>query len=295
MSVQTPEVTPQLAQQEKTLAAQLLAEAPVGLGLDEKLARLRGRISALGELIVGFSGGVDSAFLLKVAVEELGPGAVALTAVSPSLPAREREEAERVAALIGARHILRESDEIHNPAYRANPTNRCYFCKMALFDIAHALSQEAGVAHMAIGTNVTDLKGHLPGLQAAHERGVLVPLVESGFTKADVREASRMLGLETWDKPAFACLSSRFPYGTSITEEKLTKVETSEDVLRDLGFRVFRVRYHGEMVRIELGQDELPRALGAEVRDAISKRIKAIGFKYVTLDLDGYRRGSMNE
>ncbi len=264
--------------------------------LDEKMAHLRGRLRELGQVIVGFSGGVDSAFLVSVAYEVLGDGCVALTAVSASLPARERQEAEALAARIGVRHVLRESDEIHNPAYRANPQNRCYFCKMALFDIAEALQQEAGQgARTVIGTNVTDLKGHLPGLAAAKERGVLCPLVEAGFTKEDVREASRQIGLEVWDKPAFACLSSRFPYGTAITEERLSKVETCEDVLSDLGFRVFRVRYHDEMVRIELGQDELSRVLDPKTREAILSRCKAVGFKYVAVDLEGYRRGSMNE
>lgn len=263
--------------------------------LEDKMARLESRLRELGDVIVGFSGGVDSAFLLHVAHKVLGDRCVALTAVSPSLPAREREEAEALAQSIGVEHVLRESDEIHNPKYLENPRNRCYFCKMALFDIAEALKAEAGMKHMVIGTNCTDLKGHLPGLAAARERGVQCPLVEAGFTKQDVRQGARLLGMSVWDKPAFACLSSRFPYGTAITEEKLNKVETCEDVLRDLSFRVFRVRYHGEMVRIELGQDEVLRAFEPEVREAILKGCRKVGFKYVAVDLQGYRRGSMNE
>ncbi len=203
----------------------ILAQAPgLSPSVAEKLEKLRARLRGLSGLIVGFSGGVDSAFLLKVAHQELGERCVALTAVSPSLPAREREAAETLARSMGARHILRESSEIHNPAYRANPTNRCYFCKSALFDIAAALRGELSIEHVAIGTNTDDLKGHRPGMQAAEEHGALHPLVEAGFSKADVREASQVLSLPTWDKQEFACLSSRFPYGTSITQRRLEKV-----------------------------------------------------------------------
>jgi uncharacterized protein len=269
--------------------------SPEVVPLEEKIETLKSALVKLGDVVVGFSGGVDSAFLLKVAHDALGERCVALTAVSPSLPAAERVDAQKLAEKMGVRHVLRESDEIHNPAYKANPKNRCYFCKMALFDIAETLVAHEGVGHMVIGTNLTDLKGHLPGLDAAKERGVLCPLVDAGFTKADVREASRRMGLEVWDKPAFACLSSRFPYGTPITEAKLNKVETCEDVLRDLGFRVFRVRYHDDMVRIEFGESELFRAFEEGIRGPILERCKAVGFKYVAIDLQGYRRGSMNE
>lgn len=269
--------------------------ARISDALKAKEERLRARLGELDGLIVGFSGGVDSAYLVKMAQEVLGDRCIALTAVSPSLPTRERDEAAALAAKMGVRHVLRESSEIHNPAYRANPTNRCYFCKSALYELANMLKEETGFTHVAIGTNCDDLKGHRPGMKAAEENGALHPLVEAGFTKQDVRDASRSLDLPTWDKQEFACLSSRFPYGTSITVKKLAKVEKCEDVLRDLQFKVFRVRFHGELVRIELGQDELLRAFDPEIRPVILERCKAAGFKYVSLDLQGYRRGSMNE
>jgi len=265
------------------------------LALDRKVDRLRAHLRELGSLVVGFSAGVDSTFLLRVAHDELGERCVGLTAVSPSLPERERAEAVRIAGAIGVRHELRESDEIHNPNYRANPTTRCFYCKMALFDITESIKAEYGIEHVAIGTNLDDLKGHRPGYAAAQQRGVVHPLVEAGFTKAEVREASRQLGLDVWNKAEFACLSSRFPYGTEITEARLAQVESCEDVLSALGFHVFRVRYHDELVRIEIGEDELERAFDAGIRPQIVTRCKAAGFKYVSVDLQGYRRGSMNE
>ena len=277
------------------LTARLSMDLPSDRPLADKLAHLRAHLRELGSLVVGFSAGVDSTFLLKVAYDELGSRCVALTAVSPSLPESERLDAIRIATSIGVEHVLKESAEIHNPKYRANPKSRCFYCKMALFDIAEDVKKATGIEHVAIGTNTDDLSDHRPGHAAAEQRGVLHPLVEAGFSKAEVREASRQLGLDVWNKAEFACLSSRFPYGTEITEARLLRVETCEEVLRDLDFKVFRVRYHDDLVRIELGEDELERAFGADVRAQIVRRCKAAGFKYVSLDLQGYRRGSMNE
>ncbi len=263
--------------------------------LDFKLASLKAYLEDLGSLIVGFSGGIDSAFLLKAAVDALGDRVVALTAISPSLPESERSGAIRTAEEIGARHVMRTSDEIHNPKYSANPVNRCFFCKEALFVLADQLKSETGIPHVAIGTNTDDLGDHRPGLDAAKRYGALSPLVESGFSKAEVREASRRMGLSIWDKPAYACLSSRFPYGTHITEARLGRVEACEEILNSLGFKVFRVRFHDDLARIEVGETEYHRLLDPTVRSAISSRFKKAGFRFVALDLEGYRSGRLNE
>jgi len=263
--------------------------------IEEKLAHLKNRIASLGNLIVGFSGGVDSAFLTKVAYDVLGERAVALTAISASLPQSERSEAARIASAIGVRHEMIASDEIHNPKYAANPINRCFFCKQALFVIADALKEQLGFEHVAIGTNLDDLGDHRPGLVAAERYGALSPLVEAGFTKSDVREGARRVGLDAWNKPAYACLSSRFPYGTPITEERLDRVGRCEEVLKSLGFSVFRVRFHDDVARIEIGADEYERLYDAELRDALNRGVKEAGFKFVSVDLEPYRSGRLNE
>lgn len=263
--------------------------------LDLKLAGLNAYLQSLGSLIVGFSGGIDSAFLLKAAVDALGDRVVALTAISPSLPDSERSGAMRTAAEIGAKHVMRTSDEIHNPSYSSNPIDRCFFCKEALFVLADQLKRETGIPHVAIGTNTDDLGDHRPGLDAAKRYGALSPLVESGFSKSEVREASRRMGLSMWDKPAYACLSSRFPYGTQITEARLGRVETCEEILNSLGFKVFRVRFHDDLARIEVGESEYHRLLDPAVRSAISSGFKKAGFQFVALDLEGYRSGRLNE
>jgi pyridinium-3,5-biscarboxylic acid mononucleotide sulfurtransferase len=260
---------------------------------DPKLARLRELLRDMGSALVCFSGGVDSALVLAVAHEVLGPRAVGMTAVSPSLAPFEKEAAVAIAAQIGARHELVSSHEIERPGYVANAPDRCFHCKTELYDIAEAKRREWGIDHVLNGTNVDDLGDHRPGLEAATNARVRSVLVELGFTKTDVRRAAHAVGLAVWDKPASACLSSRIPYGTEVTRERLAQIGGLEAELRRLGLRQLRVRYHEKLARIEVARDELPAAF--EVRDAIVEAGKRFGFAYVTLDLQGYRTGSHNE
>ena len=276
------------------------APAPSGgsgtaASLTGKVAGLRALLGELEQVVVCFSGGVDSGYLLAEAVNALGDGAVALTAVSPSLAPEEGADARRLAESIGARHLLVDTSELDDPRYAANPANRCYFCKTELYGKAIEEAASLGVAHILDGFNADDRGDHRPGRQAARERGVRSPLDELGFTKADIREAARRMGLSVWDKPALACLSSRFPYGTAITPEKLTQVHRCERVLRELGFRIYRVRYHNELARIETAPDEFDRLLRPGVREEILRRFREAGFTYVSIDLQGYRTGSLNE
>ncbi len=264
-------------------------------GIEEKLSRLRARFRELGSVLVCYSGGVDSAFVLAVAHEELGARAIGMTAISPSLAPGEREEASEVARRIGAEHRLVESQEIEDPGYVANNPDRCFHCKSELYRIASAKQAEWGLAAVVNGTNVDDLGDYRPGLDAARQAGVVSPLVELGFSKADVRAGAAAVGLPIWDKPAAACLSSRIPYGTSVTRERLAKIGGFEAELKRLGFRQVRVRFHDELARIELGAEELSRAADPEMRGMIVEAGKKHGFRYVTLDLGGYRVGSHNE
>lgn len=252
----------------------------------------------LGEsagLLVAFSGGVDSTFLLKVAHLVLGERAVGLTAASPTAPPGELEAAGELARLIGCRHIVISSHELDNPAFTQNPVNRCYFCKDELYRIARLQADHLEITTVVDGTNLDDLKDHRPGLKAAKEWRVRHPLVEAEMTKEEIRRYSRELALPSWNKPAIACLSSRFPYGMEINKERLQKIAACERFLQELRFREFRVRYHEELVRIEVAPEEIDRFFEPGTREAIVGKFKEIGFSFVSLDLQGYRMGSMNE
>lgn len=263
------------------------------LTMNAKLDRLRSIFEEMGSVLVAYSGGLDSAFVLKVATDVLGDKALGLTAVSPSLPEREREQAASLARSIGAKHLLVHSNELDDPNYAKNPSNRCFFCKSELYRITEQKRGELGFAHVANGTNLDDLGDYRPGLEAAKEAGARSPLVEAELTKNEVRELAQSLGLSVWDKPASACLSSRIPYGTEVTIERLKQIEQLENALKDMGLRNVRVRYHEQLARIEVGKDELMKAF--ELRDEIVKAGKRAGFTFVTLDLAGYRTGSLNE
>lgn len=258
-----------------------------------KLARLEARLGELGRVLVAFSGGADSAFLAAVAHRVLGAERChAVTAVSPSLAGDEEADCRTLAAEWGLRWTPVTTHEMERAAYRVNDADRCYHCKSELMDVVRPLAVAEG-AVVALGVNLDDLGDHRPGQRAALEAGAVFPLVDAGFTKADVREASRELGLRTWDKPAAACLASRLPYGTQVSVEVLSRVDRAEAALRRLGFRQLRVRHYGDTARVELGLDELPRAL--EVRGEVVAAVKAAGYAYVTLDLEGLRSGNLND
>jgi uncharacterized protein len=261
----------------------------------EKLDKLRGILAGYESALVCFSGGVDSTFLLRVAHDVLGDRCTALTAVSMTMAASERTGASALAAELGVKHEVVESHELERPGFSANPVDRCYMCKAELLEIASPAAQRLGLREVLLGTNVDDLGDHRPGLRAANERGGRHPMVEADLTKAEIRTLSQELGLSTWDKPQLACLSSRFPYGTEITPERLRQVDQFEDGLRALGFRQLRVRYHGEIARLELDVESMGRALDPGVRESIVSLGRRLGFTFVALDLAGFSSGSLNQ
>ncbi len=261
----------------------------------QHLAALRATLRELGSVLVCYSGGIDSAFVLAVAHAELGERAIGMTAVSPSLSEGEKEDAARIAVQLGAAHRFVDSHELERPGYVQNGPDRCFHCKSELYDIAEAKRREWQLAAVVNGTNQDDLGDYRPGLEAAKNAGARSPLVEAGMTKADVRAAAQAIGMSVWDKPAAACLSSRIPYGTSVTTERLAQIGGLEADLKALGFRQLRVRWHDKIARIEIALSELELMLAPGVRDAAVAAGKQHGFQYVTLDLGGYRTGSHNE
>jgi uncharacterized protein len=244
--------------------------------------------------MVAYSGGTDSAYLAWAAHRTLGQKALAITADSASIPESHKRDAEQFARECGFRHEYIQTDEFENPDYVKNDANRCFHCKDELFTKLEQLGRERGIEHIVYGVNVDDLGDYRPGQKAAKLHEVKAPLVEAGLTKAEIRELSRLAGLSTWDRPAAACLSSRIPYGTQVTPENVKTVEEGEEEIRALGFRQFRVRFHGELVRIEIAKDELVKALTPEMAQAFTAIFKNLGFHYVTIDLEGYRQGSLN-
>lgn len=263
--------------------------------LHKKLENLQDILKKMGKIAIAFSGGVDSTFLLKAAHDVLGENVIAVTARSSTYPEREFREASDFIGGLGIRHFVIISEELEIEGFSSNPTNRCYYCKKELFTKIRAIASENGIDYVADGSNIDDLGDYRPGLNAVRELAVVSPLREAGMTKEDIRLLSKEMGLPTWDKQAFACLASRFPYGNEITREKLGMVDQAEQFMLDLGFRQVRVRHHGDIARIEVSPEERTKFFDTDLMDRVYTRFKEIGFRYTALDLKGYRTGSMNE
>ena len=257
--------------------------------------RLHDLLASFDSVIVAFSGGVDSAYLAWAATQVLGPAALCITADSPSYPDHHRRLAIRIAREFGLHHEFVRTAEMERPGYRANPVDRCYHCKHELYTVLTDLADARGITAIVDGSNADDRSDYRPGRKAAREFGVRSPLDAADLSKADIRELSRAAGVPTWDEPASACLSSRIPYHSEVTSEKLQMIERAESALRDLGFRVCRVRHHDTLARLEFGHDEMDRAFEPGVRDQIVRELRALGYQHVAIDLQGYRMGSLNE
>jgi pyridinium-3,5-biscarboxylic acid mononucleotide sulfurtransferase len=264
--------------------------------VEEKFQHLKDVFQGMGKVLLAYSGGVDSTLLLRVASDTLGQGNVlAVTALSPLYPERELAESKKIARSVGVDHLLIESNEMEIPGFSKNPPNRCYYCKKELFEKLVKLSAEHGISSVVEGSTLDDEKDHRPGRVAIRELGIRSPLIEAKFTKGEVRQLSNALGLPTWDKPSFACLASRFPYGEEITSEELGRVDRAEEFLFGLGFKQVRVRHYQNLARIEVFPEEIGRLMEDGLREKVVSHLKSLGYKYVTLDLQGFRTGSMNE